>query len=79
MAEMKTPREVIADGRHEWMLDDSANDFPGYILSALDAAGYVIVPRKLTEAMRDVGPEYPYMDDYVWGKMITAAQKGQEE
>lgn len=53
-----------------------------YILSALDAAGYAVVPKEPTEAMR-VAAKHPdnssvtwgQRADAIWRRMLTAAKE----
>jgi hypothetical protein len=44
-------------------------------LRALDAVGYAVVPKEMTEAMFQAGPLDPYLDQHVWSKILAAAPK----
>lgn len=79
---MKTPEEII-NGHIKWMLGNlSTHGFrAGGLIRALDAAGYVIVPREPTIEMdeapirakiKGVGS---FTAREVWRAMIAAAQK----
>ena len=79
MTDAPTPRDVIAEAWYTSMLHSSGPNAADAILSALTAAGYVVVPREPTLAMRRVAIEKKRRNrafPETWRAVVDAAPRG---